>query len=101
MKHLSARQHFGVNYQEDNATPNRARVVLDLRQHGNVTKMEQPVRSPDCNPIKHIWGELGHAIISMDNPPQNFGELRQDLLDKWSEIPVECQQRFLASMPRH
>ena len=39
-----ARHYFGDNYryQEENATPHRARVVLDFLQQGNVTKMEQP-----------------------------------------------------------
>ena len=36
----------------------------------------------------------------MDNPLQNRGELRQALLDKWAEIPVECIQRIVASVPR-
>ena len=36
----------------------------------------------------------------MDNPPQILGELRQALLDKWAEIPVERLQRLVASMSR-
>ena len=78
-----ARHYFGDNYryQDDNATPHHARVVLDFLQQGNVTKKEQPPRSPDCNPIEHLWDELGRAISSMDNPPQNLDELRQALLD--------------------
>ena len=81
-------------------TPHRARVVLDFLQQGNVTKMEQPPRSPECNPIEHLWDELGRAISSMDNPPQNLDELRQALLDKWAQIPVQRLQRLVASMPR-
>ena len=97
-----ARHYFGDNYryQDDNATPHRARVVLDFLQQGNVTKMEQPPRSPDCNPIEHLWDELGRAISSMDNPPQNLDKLRQALLDKWAQIPVQRLQRLVASMPR-
>ena len=97
-----ARHYFEDNYryQDDNATPHRARVVLDFLQQGNVTKMEQPPRSPDCNPIEHLWDELGRAISSMDNPPQNLDELRQALLDKWAQIPVQRLQRLVASMPR-
>ena len=97
-----ARHYFGDNYryQDDNATPHRARVVLDFLQQGNVTKMEQPPRSPDCNPIEHLRDELGRAINSMDNPPQNLDELRQALLDKWAQIPVQRLQRLVASMPR-
>ena len=97
-----ARHYFGDNYryQDDNATPHRARVVLDFLQQGNVTKMEQPPRSHDCNPIEHLWDELGRAISSMDNPPQNLDEFRQALLDKWVQIPVQRLQRLVASMPR-
>ena len=97
-----ARHYFGDNYryQDDNATPHRARVVLDFLQQGNVTKMEQPPRSPDCNPIEHLWDEMGRAISSMDNPPQNLDELRQALLDKWAQIPVQRLQRLVVSMPR-
>ena len=97
-----ARHYFGDNYryQGDNATPHRARVVIDFLQQGNITKMEQPPRSPDCNPIEHLWDELGRAISSMDNPPQNLDELRQALLDKWAQIPVQRLQRLVASMPR-
>ena len=62
--------------------------------------MEQPPRSPDCNPIEHLWDELGRAISSMDNPPQNLDELRQVLLDKWAQVPVQRLQCLVASMPR-
>ena len=62
--------------------------------------MEQPPRSPDCNPIEHLWDEFGRAISSMDNPPQNLDGLRQALLDKWTQIPVQRLQRLVASMPR-
>ena len=41
-----ARQHFENHdrYQDDNATPPCAQVVLDCLQHGNIIKMEQPAR---------------------------------------------------------
>ena len=67
-----ARQFFGNNYryQDDNITPHHAGVVLDFLQFRNFNKMEQHAKSPDCNPIKHIWDELGHAITSMDNRPR-------------------------------
>ena len=87
-------------YQDNNATPHRARVVLDFLQQGNVTNMEQPPRSSDCNPIEYLWDGLGRAISPMDNPPQNLDELRQALLDKWAQIPVQRLQRLVASMPR-
>ena len=49
--------HFrdDYRYQDGNATPHHARVVLDFLQQGNVTKMEQPARSPDLQP-HNIFG---------------------------------------------
>ena len=93
-----ARQQFRDNYhyQDANTTHYRARVVLDWLQQGNFTKMEQAAISPDFKPIEHTWDELGRAIASMDNPPQNHHELRQALLEKWTEIPVEPLQRLVA-----
>ena len=97
-----SRQHFRDNcrYQDDNVTPHHAGLILDFLQSGNVNKMEQPARSLDCNHIEHIWDELDHLITTMGNPPQNLGELRQTLLDKWAEIPVERLQCLVGSMPR-
>ena len=96
-----ARQHFGdiYRYQVDNSASHCARVVVDFLQQGNVAKPEPPARSPDCDPIEHIWDELGHAITSMDNPPHNRGEHRQALLNKWVEMPVDFLQHLVASMP--
>ena len=94
-------QPFKDNYHnhDDNATPHPTRVVLEFLQQGNVTKIEQLARSPNCNPIEHSGDGSGHAITSMDNPPQNFGELCKALLDKWAEIPVERLLRLAASKP--
>ena len=85
-----AREHFGDNYcyQDYNITPHRVRIVFHFLLQGNVTKMEQPARWLHCNPIKHIWDGLSREITSMNNLPQNHGELRQALLDNWGEIHV-------------
>ena len=50
--------------------------------------------------MKHIWDELDRVITIMDNLPQNLGELRQAMLDKWEKFPVAHLQRLVASMPR-
>ena len=57
-------------------------------------------KSPYGEHGEHIWDSLGCAITSMDNSPQNLGELRQALLGKWAEIPVEPLHCLVAKMPR-
>ena len=53
-----ARQNFRDNYhcQDDNTTPLCASGVLDFLQQGNVTKMNQPARSPETATSLNIFG---------------------------------------------
>ena len=97
-----SRQYFGNNfrYQDDNTTPHRSRVETDYLHKDYITKMDQPPHCLACNPIDHLWDELGRAINTMDHPPHNLHELRQALLDQWANIYVERLQRLVASMPR-
>ena len=76
------RQHFGDNnlYQDDNATPHCARIVLEFLQQG---KMEQPARLPDCNPHRTYLGWIGMcnhrygqpALKSWSVPPSPAGQM--------------------------
>lgn len=39
-------------------------------------------RSPDINPIEHVWDALGRAINKRDITPQTLQELVQDLTEE-------------------
>jgi hypothetical protein len=95
------RQHFWDNfrYQCDNATHHHARIFTDYILQEDITKMDKPARSPDCNPIEHLWDELARAINNIDYPLKNLNELCQALLVEWAESPAEFLQHLVTSMP--
>ncbi|UYV84424.1 hypothetical protein LAZ67_X002122 [Cordylochernes scorpioides] len=46
-------------------------------------------RSPDLNPIEHVWDALGRRIGARHPSPRTLVELRTALLEEWGLLPLE------------
>lgn len=62
--------------------------------------MEWPARSPDLNPIEHIWEQLQSRVQARQVPPGTRVELRTALLEEWQAIPQQNIQNLISSMHR-
>lgn len=88
--------HF--KFQQDNAPAHRSWMVSQLLEDLNIPILKWPARSPDLNPIEHVWDILGRRMqhCVCDNLNQLFHALRQ----QWDSIPQEDLDHLIASMPR-
>jgi len=77
----------GITFQHDNATPHAARFTANFLNANGVNVMPWPSRSPDINPIEHLWDELGRRVRSLANPPQNIQQLEVALVAAWRHFP--------------
>ena len=59
--------------------------------------LDWPSRSPDFNPIEHIWDELGRRVRQQVNPPQTLGDLERALVER---RPQAVFTNVLRSMTR-
>ncbi|GBM53684.1 hypothetical protein AVEN_233658-1 [Araneus ventricosus] len=55
-------------FMDDNPRPQRARLVRSYLESKTIPQMAWPARSPDLNPIEHVWDMLGRRIAGRSVP---------------------------------
>ncbi|GBN98117.1 Transposable element Tcb2 transposase [Araneus ventricosus] len=56
---------------DDNARPHRTLMVDEFLEREDIRRMDWPAKSPDLNPIEHVWDVLGRAIAIRNHPSEN------------------------------
>ena len=86
-----------MTHQHDNATSHTARSVRDFLQD---SVLPWPVKSPDLNPIEHVWDLLDRRLRARDITPRNVRELAGALVEKWGNISQQERANLVQSMRR-
>jgi transposase len=96
------RRRVGVNFefQQDNARPHTSRVSRDFLTQNNIRVLPWPSKSPDLNPIEHLWDVLGRRVRSRDAPPQTVDAMFEALQEEWRAIPRAEIRKLIQSVPR-
>lgn len=88
---LPVRRRVGraFSLMQDNATCHNARLTTAFLQRRNIEVLPHPPRSPDLNPIEHVWDILGRRLRDLPNQPANLADLFQRLREIWNALPQE------------
>ncbi|KAI3359454.1 hypothetical protein L3Q82_013759, partial [Scortum barcoo] len=70
----------GFLLMQDNARPHVAGVCQQFLQDKGIDAMDWPARSPDLNPIEHIWDIMSRSIHQRHVAPQTVQELADALV---------------------
>ena len=85
---------------QDNARPHVARVCRQFLDDEGIDAIDWPSRSPDLNPIEHLWDIMYRCIRRCQVSPQTVQELTDALIQVWEEIPQDTICRLIRTMPR-
>ena len=64
---------------QDNARAHTAQNSLRFLRLNRIAALNHPARSPDLNPIEHIWDNLERKLRDHPVQPSNFEELATTL----------------------
>ncbi|UYV62559.1 hypothetical protein LAZ67_2001095, partial [Cordylochernes scorpioides] len=97
---FSFKNRFSTSFHLEGAwkpLSSQARLVNEYLQSENIQRMDWPSRSPDLNPIEHVWDALGKRIGARYPSPRTLVELRTALLEEWGLLPLDLLQSLLSS----
>ncbi|GFV20971.1 transposable element Tcb2 transposase [Trichonephila clavipes] len=87
-------------FMDDNAPCHRTVAAEQLLESEDIERMDWPARSPDLNPIEHVWDFLGRRLAARTLPPVTIRELRLALQDEWAAMPRQLIDTLILSMGR-
>ncbi|GFV11847.1 transposable element Tcb2 transposase [Trichonephila clavipes] len=87
-------------FMDDNAPCHRTVAAEQLLESEEIERMDWPARSPDLNPIEHLWDFLGRRLESRTLPPVTIRELRLVLQDECAAMPQQLIDTLILSMCR-
>ncbi|GFV14436.1 transposable element Tcb2 transposase [Trichonephila clavipes] len=87
-------------FMDDNAPCHRTVAADQLLESEDIERMDWPARSPDLNPIEHVWDFLGRRLTARTLPPVTIRELRLAMQDEWVALPQQLIDTLILSMGR-
>ncbi|GFX90111.1 transposable element Tcb2 transposase [Trichonephila clavipes] len=87
-------------FMDDNEPCHRKVAAEQLLESEDIERMDWPARSPDLNPIEHVWDFLDRRLAARILPPVTIRELRLALQDEWAAMPQQLNDTLILSMGR-
>ena len=85
-------------FQHHNATSHTARGTVNFRANNIAFINDWPAKSPDLNPIEHLWDNLDQRVRRRPIPLSNVYQQKQALIQDWNIILQAEINTFIRSI---
>ena len=89
-----------ITFQQDNARPHTARATQAFSQQRNINVLSWSSKSPDLNPIEHMWEELDRRVRLRPNQHATLADIRIALRADWNCMPQDIIAQTIFSIRR-
>ncbi len=70
-----------------------------LKDH-KICVLDWPAKSPDLNPIEHLWDHLKRQLAKYPREASGVHELWECVQKEWNAIPKDVCVKLIESMPQ-
>ena len=88
-----------VHVVEDGASVHFNKECDPIRELLALPNIDHPARSPDLNPIEHMWALVKLRLRALRERPKTEEELWEAVQAAWDAIPMEVVNSLVMSMP--
>lgn len=87
-------------FQQDNAPAHTAAGVSRFLDNAGVRRLPWPSRSPDLNPIEHVWDAIARNINARPQVADSLQQLRDWVQQEWNDLSQAYIDDLIDSLPR-
>ena len=87
-------------FQQDNAPAHTAAGLRGYFENDGVRTLIWPSRSPDLNPIEHVWDAIARNINSKPQVADSLQQLQEWVQLEWTSLPQDYVDGLISSLPR-
>lgn len=87
-------------FQQDNASIHVSNYSKARFEHKEITVLEWPACSPDCNPIENLWGIMASKVYANGRQFSSVKDLKACIKECWQEIVTQTMKNLIDSMPK-
>ena len=85
-------------FMDDNATCHTSHLSQAKKQELGLRRLDWPAKSPDLNPIEHVWAWIKREVRKRLRASDNIDRLEQLIRGAWQNIPQPIVDGLIDSM---